>query len=90
MTVKYSSLFTVTGAITKEPVTIRVELVEAEGFQGVCVESLEGEHGSQEAFKAALNPGPGDRIYSFLPLTPPGARRLVDMLNEALAASEGS
>jgi hypothetical protein len=44
MTVKYSKIFTVTGAITLEPVTILVEYVEAEGFRGISIESLEGEY----------------------------------------------
>jgi len=48
MGVKYSKSFTFTGEITFEPVTLLVELVEAEGFRGVSIESLEGECPSHE------------------------------------------
>jgi len=94
MTVKYSKIFTVTGAITREPVTILVEYVEAEGFQGVSIESLEGEYNSTKEFGKASNrvipemKESADKIYNFLPLMLPDTRRLVEALNEALAASE--
>jgi len=87
MTVKYSSLFTVTGAITKEPVTICVELIEAEGFQGVCVESLEGRYASQDEFDKDFKNLRNGKIRNFLPMKLPDARRLADTLNETLEAS---
>jgi hypothetical protein len=93
MTVKYSKFFTVTSAITLEPVTILVEYIKAEGFKGISVESLEGEYDSQEEFSEATKlivdkRGLSDKIFNFLPLMLPDARKLVDTLNEALIASE--
>ena len=88
MTVKYSKLFAVTGAISREPVTIRVELIEAKGFQGVSVESLEGEYSSIDDFDKASGINSG-KIHNFIPMNLPDARRLAAALNEALQASEG-
>ena len=85
--VKYSKFFTVTGAITLEPVTIRVECIKAEGFLGISIESLEGEYSSLDDFDNASGIGE-DKIHNFLPMKLPDARILVDALNEALAASE--
>lgn len=96
MTVRYSKIFTVTGAITSEPVTILVEGIEAEGYQAVHIESLEGEYPSAEEFgKAAKHVlegmnKKGDKIYNFLPLMLSDARQLADTLNEALVASAGA
>lgn len=93
MTVKYSKVFTVTGAITREPVTVLVEYIEAGGFQGVSIESLEGEYNSAEFGKASNRVIPemkesAGKIYNFLPLMLPDTRRLMEALNEALAASK--
>jgi len=94
MGVKYSKFFTFTGAITLEPVTILVEYIEAEGFRGVSIESLEGEYPSAKEFDKASGvvleekKVGEDKIYNFLPMMLPDARQLVDALNEALAASE--
>ena len=94
MTVKYSKIFTVTGAITLEPVTILVEYTKAEGFRGISIESLEGEYDSTKEFGKTSNQiieemkVSADKIYNFLPLLLPDTRQLVDALNEALAASE--
>ncbi len=96
MVVKYSKLFTMTGAITREHVTIIVEYIEAEGFRGISIESLEGEYTSAKEFDKASglalkNMKVGeDKIYNFLPMMLPDAHRLVDALKEALAASEES
>uniref|UniRef100_A0A6M3M587 Uncharacterized protein n=1 Tax=viral metagenome TaxID=1070528 RepID=A0A6M3M587_9ZZZZ len=87
MVLRYSKLFTVTGAITLEPVTIRVECIKAEGFLGVSIESLEGEYSSPDDFDKASGIGE-DKIHNFLPMKLPDARMLVDALNEALEASE--
>lgn len=84
---KYSKFFTVTGAISREPVTIRVECIKAEGFLGISIESLEGEYSSLEDFDNASGIGE-DKIHNFLPMKLPDAQMLVDALNEALAASE--
>jgi len=94
MAVKYSKIFTVTGAITGEPVTILVEYIEAEGFRGISIESLEGKYPSTEEFGKDSNrvfkdsPRSIDKIYNFFPLMLPDTRKLVEALNEALQASE--
>ena len=87
MAVKYSKFFTVTGAITLEPVTIRVECIKAEGFLGISIESLEGEYSSIDDFNNASGIGE-DKIHNFLPMRLPDAHKLVDALKEALKASE--
>ena len=92
MAVKYSKIFTVTGAITGEPVTIFVEYIEAEGYRGISIESLEGEYPTTEEFSKDSNRVIEerciDKIYNFLPLMLPDTRKLVEALNEALQASE--
>ena len=94
MGVKYSKIFTVTGAITGEPVTILVEYIEAEGFRGISIESLEGEYPSTEEFGKDSNlvfkesTRSIDKIYNFFPLMLPDTRQLVEALKEALQASE--
>jgi len=94
MVVKYSKSFTFTGAINPEPITILVECIEAEGFRGVSIESLEGEYPSAKEFNKASGIAikgkkvGEDKIYNFLPMKLPDAHMLVDTLNEALAASE--
>lgn len=93
MGVKYSKFLTVIGAITCEPVTILVEYVKADGFSGISIESLDGEYSSSEEFSKYTNRviedlKNYDKIYNFLPLTLPDTRKLVDVLNEALVASE--
>ena len=93
MALKYSKIFTVTGAITREPVTILVEYVEAEGFSGICIASLEGEYDSTEEFGKASSrvidemKESADKIYNFIPLMLPDTRLLVEALNGALEAS---
>lgn len=89
MTVRYSKIFTVTGAITNEPVTILVERIEAEGYQAVHIESLEGEYSSAEDFKKETDARNGN-IYTFLPLMLIDTRQLADALNEARVASSGA
>lgn len=94
MGVKYSKSFTVTGAITLEPVTIVVEYVEAEGFRGISIESLEGEYSSTKEFEKASghiieeSKVGDDKIYNFLPLMLPDAEKLMEALTEAIAAGE--
>ena len=94
MAVKYSKIFTVTGAITGESVTILVEYIEAEGFRGISIESLEGDYPSPEEFGKDSNrvfkesTRSIDKIYNFFPLMLPDTRQLVEALNEALQASE--
>jgi hypothetical protein len=89
MVVKYSNLFTAIDPINNGLVTILVEYVEAENFQGIAVRSLEGKYGSADEFMRANdhqgNPG---KIWSLLPLRLSDTRLLVDALSEALRASE--
>jgi hypothetical protein len=94
MTVKYSKILPVTGAFSRVPVTVLVEYMEAEGFRGVSIESLEGEYHSTKEFGKASNRVINDmkerdeKSYVFLPLMLPDTRQLADALNEALQASE--
>ncbi len=90
---KYRKCFTSTGALTGEPVTILVEYIEAKGFKGVSIESLEGDFKSPEAFEQAYkshssNVSEGsDKIYNFLPMSLRTAQILKDILGEAMAVS---
>lgn len=86
MVLKYSRLFAATGAVTREPVTIRVELIEASDVHLVSVETLEGEYSSPEDFDKASGINSG-KIHNFIPLTMPSAKRLNDALTEALGAA---
>ncbi len=94
MAVKYSKAFTVTGALTGEPVTILVEYIEAKGFKGISIESLEGEFDSPEEFEQAykrhaVNIDVDDaKMYNFLPTTLATAKILHTLLGEAIATSE--
>ena len=101
MVLRYSKLFTVTGATTHEPVTVLVESIETlEGHKLVAIKTLEGEYGSARDFEESLDYTigrwePGDistrkeiKMWTLLSFMLPEASRLVDALNEALAASE--
>ena len=101
MVLRYSKLFTVTGAITHEPVTVLVESIETlEGDKLVYIRTLEGEYGSARDFEASLDYTIGRwergdistrkevKMWTLLSFMLPEAHRLVDALNEALAASE--
>jgi cobalamin biosynthesis Co2+ chelatase CbiK len=87
MTVRYSKIFTVIGAISHEPVTILVERIEAEGYQGVTIESLEGEYPSVEDFEKETE-ARSDKIYNLLPLMLIDTRQFADTLKEALHVSD--
>jgi hypothetical protein len=101
MTVRYSKIFTVTDAITSEPVTIFVETIDPIGGETLAViKTLEGKYGTREEFQDAreytikgqergytLDKGE-IKLYSSITLILPDTRQLVDALNEALAASE--
>jgi len=51
MVISYSNIFTVTNAITHEPITIRVETITSPGGESlVMIDSLEGEYDTQEEF----------------------------------------
>ena len=97
----YSKIFTVTDAITSEPVTIFVEIIDPIGGETlVVIKTLEGEYGSREEFQDAreytikgwergytLDKGE-IKLYSSITLILPDTRQLVDTLSEALADSE--
>ena len=93
MTVKHSSIFTAENPLNGEPVTILVEYIEAEGFRGVSIESLEGEYPTAEEFDEAARStmdgkGRGEaRVYTFIAVGTGAARRLADALDGALEAS---
>ncbi len=101
MVLRYSKLFTVTGAISHEPVTVLVESIETlEGHKLVAIKTLQGAYGSARDFEASLDYTIGRwergdistrkevKMWTLLSFMLPEASRLVDALNEALAASE--
>lgn len=101
MVLRYSKLFTITDAITHEPVTVLVESIETlEGHKHVHIKTLEGEYGSARDFEASIDYTierweRGDistrkevKMWTLLSFMPPEANWLVGALNEALAASE--
>ena len=56
MSVKNTTLFTVTGGLTEKPVTFLVETVKPLGEETVvALESLEGEYETREEFEDALD-----------------------------------
>jgi len=55
MVLKYSKLITVTGAITRKPVTILVESIEAERRRFVSIMTLEGTYDSAQDFEASID-----------------------------------
>ena len=94
---KYRKSFVSTGALTGEPVTILVEYIEAKGFKGVSIESLEGEFKSPEEFEKAYKltstnkvDNSSDKIYNFLPMSLHTAQTLTNLLIEAVAVSEAN
>ena len=101
MVLRYSKLFTVTGAITREPVTVLVEFIETrEGQKFVSIRTLEGEYGSARDFEASIDYTIGRwergdistrkevKMWTLLSFMLPEAHKFVTALNEALAASE--
>lgn len=101
MVLRYSKLFTVTDAITHEPVTVLVESIETlEGHKLVYIKTLEGKYGSARDFEESLDYTIGRwergdistrkevKMWTLLSFMLPEANRLVGALNEALAASQ--
>ena len=90
---KFRKSFITPGALMSEPVTFLVEVIEANDFKGINIESLEGEFNSPEEFELAykryaVNVSEGsDKIYNFMPMTLKTANTLRDTLNEAITAS---
>ena len=94
MTVKYSKGFTITGAITGDPVTILVEYVKVDTFKGISIESLEGIYETSEDFEKAYKQALANtdvedtKIYNFLPMTLEDAKRLNTVLANAIETAE--
>jgi len=101
MVLRYSKLFTVTGALSNEPVTVLVESIETlEGQKLVSIRTLEGEYGSARDFEASIDYTIGRwergdistrkevKMWTLLSFMLPDAHKLGDAMNEALAASE--
>jgi len=100
MSVKNTTLFTVTGGLTEKPVTFLVETVKPLGEETVVVlETLEGEYETREEFEDALDytvkgweKGYANKDemkrWKLIYLKIPGAQKLVHVLNEVLEACE--
>ena len=101
MVLRYSKLFTVTGAISHEPVTVLVESMEAlDGRKIVSIKTLEGEYGSARDFEQSIEYTIGRwehgdisgrkevKLWTLLSFILPETSQFVDALNEAIAASE--
>ncbi len=101
MSVINSKLFTVTGGLTDEPVTILVETIKPLGEETlVAIETLEGTYDSREEFEDALTYAVKGlekgwardkdeiKLWKLIYLKIPGAQKLVDVLKEVLEASE--
>jgi len=102
MAVNYSKIFTVTDPITHEPSTIFVETFTPMGGEALfMIKALEGEYDTREEFEDAREYAiqgwekgytrrrSDEKLYSSITLMKPGARHLVDSLNEALQFYEG-
>lgn len=97
---KNSNLFTVTGGMSNKPVTILVETIKPLGEEPIVVlETLEGVYDSREEFEDALDYtvkgwekgyAHKDEMkkWKLIYLKIPGAKKLVEALNEVLEASE--
>ena len=97
----HSKIFTTTDAIKNEPFTALVETINPkDGKTFVVIEALEGGYKTREKFMDAREntiqgwekgstPDKGQpMLYSSIAMMVPGAHKLVDALNEVLAASE--
>jgi len=101
MVLRYSKLFSVTDAITHDPITVLVESTDTlDGQKFVNIKTLEGEYGSARDFEQSLDYTIGRwergdistrkevKLWALLSFMLPEASRLVDALNEAIVASE--
>ena len=101
MAVINTKIFTVTGGLTDEPVTILVETIKPLGGETlVAIETLEGTYASREEFEDALTYAVKGlekgwardkdeiKLWKLIYLKIPGAQKLVDVLKEVLEASE--
>ena len=103
MVLKYSKLFTLTGGITRDPVTVLVESIETiDGECLVSIKTLEGEYGSARDFEESIDYTIGRwergdistrkevKMWTLLHFEPTDAGLLVDALNEAITTSKGA
>ena len=102
MEVNYINIFTATDAINHEPFTVFLETINPIGGEPfIVIKILAGEYKTREEFQDAREytikgweKGYTDKgeinLSSSLRILPPGTRKLVDALNEALAASKES
>ena len=93
MSVKNTTLFTVTGGLTEKPVTFLVETIKPPGEETVvALETLEGEYKTREEFEDALDytvkgwekgyKHMGEmKKWKLIYLKIPGAEKLVHVLN---------
>jgi len=101
MVLRYSKLFTVTGGITRKPVTVLVESKETiDGDQLISIKTLEGEYGSARDFEASIDYTIGRwergdistrkevKLWTLLNFILPEASQLVETLKEAIKSSE--
>jgi len=102
MSVKNTTIFTMTGGVSNKPVTFLVETVKPPGEETVIVlETLDGEYETREEFEDALDytvkgweeglaEGEEMKKWKLIYLSIPGAHKLIHVLNEVLEASEES
>lgn len=100
MSVKNTTIFTVTGGVTNKPITFLVETIKPLGEETVLIlETLEGEYETREEFEDALDfqvkgwekgftHKDEMKKWKLICLKIPGAHKLVHVLNEVLEASE--
>ena len=101
MVLRYSKLFTVTGGITRKPVTVLVESKETiDGDQLISIKTLEGEYGSARDFEASIDYTIGRwergdistrkevKLWTLLTFMLPEAIQLPDAIYEAIEASK--
>ena len=96
----HSKLFTATDAITHEPFTMLIEVINPiDGEPFVVIKALEGEYRTREAFQDArqysiqgLEKGCSDnreiKLYRSISMMLLSSRLLVDALNDVLADYE--
>ena len=100
MSVKNTTLFTVTGGLSNKPITFLVETIKPLGEETVvALETLEGEYETREEFEDALDYTVKGwekgythkdemKKWKLIYLNLPGAQKLVQVLNEVLEAYE--
>lgn len=85
MTIKYDKIFTTIDGNGNEPLTILVKsIIPRDRENLVVIRTLEGKYETQEEFNDAAH----SQLRRSIALMLPGTHQLVDVLNEALVASE--